>query len=1468
VASAATLSLSSYTFVPPCSLDPVQLCQTILTILPPLFLGDTAHEALMQRSCEILKYLCHYNSFDKNLLSMLWEIGCTHKNASVLQVLQELIPNSFNFESLEFLASQIQSISPPLVTLQIADMLGAIALRCRSILLEIPQDHPQVPTLSTIHYSHDAIEASPPASPQVSQSFRGNQQSLHELCLSTLFVWAEDGSNVNDAVAIRCVTKIESIFDLGFTTSLAIQAGSTFPWAAHWKRCYQTILRAIHCLQMNQSISLSIKTIRSFFLSWIKEEEFLKANVVLSHCGGDNGGEGEGGETCLSVHSFYRHAISQHFEESYQLMKLVTSAILSLKTKFNEIAYGIIQESKQDHLSHTAATASATAGAIATAGAMSNTNAYELSSELQSVLNGIMIDKSRIGFKDQLEALFDFTQFLVRSSPSIRFNFSSVQLIWNHVLLAAITPQERDLVFSFLNRLIVNRSPSTPHNSSMTTESSKSFSGSTEQKSVDQGTDSGFLETKEQEPTSSSSVLPSENIQPMQMYGRLSFCEEGDVSLIYSELLCHQEFITSAHFSTLALLCLEKYYKWISANNGSLVELPGKDGGFIILKSLSIQTEWKIFPKIVMYCQEDKVALDAVKFLTGFPQRLSQSLVYDGDVVSLRQSILSQGMAELEDIRNHALGSDSITTDPHLTRKLKRTLMLLNSLLDESSADSSKRIKSHSGKWKNKQITLKIQYSKLGNGHTTVTLETSDTLDDLLNQIAKTLSKDIQQLKFFRRGSELTRNNLIRRTLLQMDLLMNETIVVVDRPVNSAPTYSFSKPYICPLESLPGVILSSKPEYLEVLFSLIDITSGSICNDIWELIIRLPTSPQAWNTWKSMVTVNSIYSDSDSTNSNLNLFTLNSDSNSDSLGKRVKIPRSLSRLIYNLQIIENFLHATVPVPVSTKESSSSSVVEDLDDGIVTATEEDDELWIGMFIAFGGIKALEDAFVYIIQQCSLYCSQDTEKEKSAGLTSQLIHCALILITKIIRSIMIRGVVCAKPICFEQITTLLKSVSNSISRETNSNSNSDKDQTNRGQVKAQLPSVGTAGPGAPVEEEEEGGEELLLEKRLNSIEEREELLSHEWGNKFNAHFDVANASSAELLESTINLSQIQSAVFHFLILLPKFCHEAVFTPHTHQSFSLLSVRELLQNNQNDFLLCVENIFIIWGSALLLDPTLAHAMNGSELREDEAMELETSLETSRVTADHDHVSIQNLLSTILTQFPSSHSVTTIHSESLARFPALVGSSAMTGLLTILTLIEDCFPEEVETRLNLRSNFLSTVFVLRPQVSRSLAIAPATPGGAPAGAAPADSENLFLFASKLLQDDNHHPHPHPNLQLDEQQVLEICNKIFEEFTSPDLCGDPQQESCCSCSGKYQQIPILHYFSGNMRLLYSLLRRSSTAMNLLLEKGIVNFLIHVCLGIRPPDSITLNILCNDSDTRLFSAFLSALLSLSLSLLL
>lgn len=846
-----------------------------------------------------------------------------------------------------------------------------------------------------------------------------------------------------------------------------------------------------------------------------------------------------------------------------------------------------------------------------------------------------------------------------------------------------------------------------------------------------------------------------------------------------------------------------------------------------------------------MYCQEDKVALDAVKFLTMFPQRLSPALVHAGEVITLRQSILSQSMHELEDIRNKSVGSDYLTSNLQLNTRLKRTLMLLNSLLDESSADSSKRIKSHSGKWKSKPITIKIQYGKV-NG-VTLHFDSNDTIEDLIHGISKYLNKEPKLLKFFRRGNELTMNNLIRRTLQQIDLLMNETIVVVDRPVTTIQNYTINNTYLCPFESLPAYILSNKPEYLEILFSLLEMTSGSICNDIWELIIRLPTSPNAYNIWKHMITNTLVDSNE---NTILNLFSINTNDTIDESqkqeldgydnntnGKRVKIPKSLSRLIYNLQIIENFLH-----------SNNKKVVEDLDETV----EEDEDLWIGMFIAYGGIRALEDAFEYIIEQFIQYCQfsnnithnkyisnsydeNENENHKSNnnnnnelyGITSKLLLYAINSITKIFRAIIIRGALCGCPNNLQEVIFLVTS-----SQKVTIFDNKSVEIQNDGiKDKSIISSILNYKKVLKNNQSNiELSENELLETKLNSIEDREEFLLGEWGNRFNIPFDVANSSSSDLINSTVNLFHIQHSIYKFLLTIPKFSLESIFYQESNQNLNLLSVRDIIHGMQNDFLQSLQNILIIWGSVIILQPQIINYLiynnNNNEL---------LKVNTIDNINSNQNLSAKDLLITLLMKFPSVDLTITNTTDILNQYSAIVSESCVSGLLILLKVSESCTINKSDYYL--RNLFLQIILDQRPHLKLFQKVDDKILD---------NKDSFFIFATYLL----HFENQEKVINLSDEKVIQISQDIYNEMVTIYGSSNQIKNQSHGCSGKYYSFLTIQYFSGTMKLLQYLLQKNQSAVNILLKQGIIEYLIEICLGVQSLRSISLNILCNDSESR------------------
>jgi hypothetical protein len=175
---------------------------------------------------------------------------------------------------------------------------------------------------------------------------------------------------------------------------------------------------------------------------------------------------------------------------------------------------------------------------------------------MNTVLNELVVNKSRIGFKEQLDNCFDFIHFLVRCSTQVRVSFDCIEAIWNNILNRAVTPQERDAVFSFMTRLIQHRS-----------SVASSVDGVGDTTII-------FEETKGEPVAAAASSKVSRALAGMKELHRTSYCSAGTVERIFNELLRADSFLSGRQFNSSALACVEKFYRYVGAANGSVVELP------------------------------------------------------------------------------------------------------------------------------------------------------------------------------------------------------------------------------------------------------------------------------------------------------------------------------------------------------------------------------------------------------------------------------------------------------------------------------------------------------------------------------------------------------------------------------------------------------------------------------------------------------------------------------------------------------------------------------------------------------------------------------------------------------------------------------------------------------------------------------------------------------------------------------
>lgn len=578
--------LASYTVVPACSYSPAMMCRWIneSNIITPIFVGKNSHTALMQRSSDIIKFLSKYNCLQKDMIVTLWDVGFTGKVPEALQVLQELISTTMSVHNLTLVSQMLSQIPEDKVTAPMTEILEAIAIRCREVLMRIPPTDDQEG--STV--SDELKLLVPPA-------VQDEALWLHNHCLQTLWTWASDGSKVPDAISVKCIPKIESVFSLGYSLSVVCNAGIRFPWEKQWERGLQTLECALQAIRDKISVSLAIKTIRAALLVWLKDE-VDPVRIVRQ--------DGSGAPALPFGYFPLRHHAVEYIQKEYGLLEGVIDVALSLKDSFMEAAKDILEEAKLQQPTTPPAIRTTSSASLSTD--IENEAApLVLSHEMNTVLNELIVNKSRIGFKNQLENCFEFIHFLVRCSTQVRVSFNSVEAVWNNVLSRAVTPQERDLVFNFVSRLILHRSSVIP--SAQATGDGVGDTAVVFEESKG-GDVSSALTSTVPSPKASSALAGMKELH------RSSYCSSDTVERIFRELLCSESFVSGHQFNSSALACVQKFYRWVGAANGTVVELPvsvnivrlslqliccqGKDGTFMLLKSLTSHTDWEIFPKV------------------------------------------------------------------------------------------------------------------------------------------------------------------------------------------------------------------------------------------------------------------------------------------------------------------------------------------------------------------------------------------------------------------------------------------------------------------------------------------------------------------------------------------------------------------------------------------------------------------------------------------------------------------------------------------------------------------------------------------------------------------------------------------------------------------------------------------------------------------------------------------------------
>jgi ubiquitin C-terminal hydrolase len=965
------------------------ICGRVLEthILYRLLRGDGAHYSLVARAGDIFKTLAKENMLPLDLISVAWEAGYVLHMSQAYQLLAETFTVIDPKLLLTFTKEYISEIDGSHVTTDVVDIVSAIGLRCRSVLMDIPND-------SLLAANDDEDAHLRQYYPHIHLALQ-----LHASAVSILWNWAGDFSGLSNSIATVCISRLEGLVALGAPLTTCVLR-TNFPWRMQFRRTQDVIEVVVSALAGGVNVSSAVSVIQACVNAWPSKEDFkLNPNVVIPPAAGTD-----------RIYTKADYAL--YLENSFAVIGLITNAVVTSRIKLLNNLGTLVPGYSLTPVDRSSG--------VYIPGHLCAFDDNRLFMSEQTKVNNAVLQNSRSTYKETLDSLLNFLHMFVRCCDSLVLPESCVSEIWNAIVMNPVTDAEVNAVMNFVSRVVIRnlppKSPTVKFISDGDSSSSSSGGAAAE--------------------TSGASSVANR---------RVNVCTVETVYSIFNNLLCSPKFIQSAFFTPSALDCIEKYFRWLNsivseAGDGSgsnssplIVERNDNSVPFVIVGKPGSLLGLEVFSNIVLSCSIDIVAANSVKFLTALPRRLSVALVEAGELTHIRSMLLDQCLALLQSLNMGT--ADRVKSE----RSLKRLLMLLDGLLEESGQDcynssSSKntnydRLRPHGVSGHGETLSLNITYSAKKQLNGPLLVQSTDTLGQLWDKIAVRAGKEPQLLKLFRLGKEIDADDR-SKTLAQLKFGKSDTILVGEKTVapgtkspapDSADTTSTAPDGLLaaanqalqaaarvatseqraasmPFSALPAVVLSHSRQNFNLFFELLNGCNGQLCDDLWELINgRLPTAPFVLKDWVE----------------------LECDRVEDILLPEASAhtahhaKHSLSFLLYSLQVIDILMQPGRNAEDLEKRKSEGT-------GLWAHANFDVKLiesWPLRFFAKGGIHALMKAFAWVAELLEHYCSEMKGSTRSItgdynrivmfGVTPALLLQSLDLLTVMLKAVCVRG-----------------------------------------------------------------------------------------------------------------------------------------------------------------------------------------------------------------------------------------------------------------------------------------------------------------------------------------------------------------------------------------------------------------------------------------------------------------------------
>ena len=602
--------------------------------------------------------------------------------------------------------------------------------------------------------------------------------------------------------------------------------------------------------------------------------------------------------------------------------------------------------------------------------------------------------------------------------------------------------------------------------------------------------------------------------------------------------------------------------------------------------------------QVLKSCQSDEVAQHAVRFLTSLPERLSPALIIKGELDKLRNHLLTQCLNSLKMIAEEASEAVDTSALEKRDRALRRLLVFLSSILDESEPDNIGCFHPHGDRSSGKSVTFVVNFNvkNIKRKRSEISLVTTSKVDHLISLIAESMERKPSDIKVFRHGKDITLAETRSKTLAQLGIdgsvvesvaaadrytsdskpaavtaMSNITAAVESEPCSNAAAVGRKDSELGHLTSenedksskLPAVMLSHSQDYFSLLMKLCETSSSlDICEDLWVVINRLPTSPNVLKQWKSLVPNEQSTNEADEGRMDV------PDDNDNNRSVELLLDGlggSLPRLLYRLQIIEILVQ---PEDATYASMNSAGISIDFS-----------QQWIDSFLRQNGISAVCNAFKWLQKRLEVYVSSFGSKTSTVISPVMLLR-ALELISKLMRALLVRPFVLWSKYSLtssdasERVNMFITFISN-----TSQNRGSAASVSLQNAVHSSAMNVNDS----HYPNHSSHSHNITISKLLH------DLLAKEWGRLLFSSTRASDISYCSLLFENDFLETLQYHTLYVMKLIRQLSMLPLWTSTALAPPSIFRQIGSYEQCTTFVLKILEDLFVVWGSMVSMKPTI---------------------------------------------------------------------------------------------------------------------------------------------------------------------------------------------------------------------------------------------------------------------------------------